>query len=150
MQPEGYYAYRFTNVYGDWLTFLQGRNELLSSLKPGKIIHLTPVETRLVETLIMNPNQIFPFSLLIERALMPEDIPKDDYTRLKSHFSHIRNHVADERIPNVPRRFRFFNNVTGTGYTLNPNPLSQSSSLEIFDVEIFLQENPVKQFSFTS
>jgi two-component system, OmpR family, KDP operon response regulator KdpE len=81
----------------------------------GDVVHLTPTEWRIVETLIRHPGHLVSQSQLLTSVWGPGYETESNYLRV--HLSHIRHKLEPD-----PSRPRYFHTEPGMGYRFEGAP----------------------------
>jgi two-component system, OmpR family, KDP operon response regulator KdpE len=84
-------------------------------LKNGEPVHLTPIEYRLLTTLISHPGQMLTQRKLLCEIWGPSYVESSHYLRV--YVGHLRQKLEDN-----PTQPQFFLTETGVGYRFQPDP----------------------------
>ncbi|HKS70507.1 MAG TPA: response regulator transcription factor [Ktedonobacterales bacterium] len=77
----------------------------------GKIVHLTPIETKLLHLLAINAREVCTASQIVEHVWGYDDFGEAEL--IKAHIRHLRQKIEPD-----PSNPRYILNVPGVGYTL--------------------------------
>ena len=105
------------------IRFDASRNEVLAN---GKVEHLTPTESRILQILAVNVGDVCTQNQIVAHAWgYGED---GDTYLIKAHIRHLR-----EKIEPIPGKPRYIRTVPGVGYTLNAgaSPASTHDVVEL-------------------
>ncbi len=81
--------------------------------KAGEQVHLTPIEWKMVETLVRNPGRLVTQRLLLQTVWGPGYQDETNYLRV--HMTHVRRKLEPD-----PAQPRYFRTEPGIGYRYQP------------------------------
>jgi two-component system KDP operon response regulator KdpE len=79
----------------------------------GEVVHLTPIEWRIVENLVRHPGRLVPQRQLLQAVWGPAYSDETHYLRV--HLTHVRRKLEPD-----PTRPRYFITEAGMGYRYEP------------------------------
>lgn len=83
-------------------------------MRDGQPVHVTPIEFRLLATLVTNPSKVLTHRQLLKDVWGPAYVERGHYLRI--HMGHLRRKLEVD-----PTRPRHFLTETGIGYRFYPN-----------------------------